>query len=98
MPLMTSSIAPCGRISASTLSCAATQTIAQTMRQETAAPQDFDLATGLADPKLQARLADVGGTVLAGFACRFRHVHRRRNREMGQGDPGGQHQAGGMSS
>ena len=26
--------------------------------------------------------------------CRFRQVHRRRNREVGQGDPGPQHQGG----
>ena len=30
----------------------------------------------------------------ARLARRLRKVHRRRNREMGQGDPGGQHQGG----
>ena len=28
------------------------------------------------------------------LACRLRQAHRRRNREVGQSDPGGQHQAG----
>ena len=49
---------------------------------------------GLADPKMKARLADLGGIVLALPACRIRKAHRRRNREVGQGDPRGQHQAG----
>ena len=31
-------------------------------------------------------------------AHRFRQAYRRRNREMGQGDPGRQHQAAGMKS
>ena len=52
-----------------------------------------EINAGLADPKIKARLADLGGTALAGFARRFRQAHRRRNREVGQGDPGGQHQA-----
>ena len=30
----------------------------------------------------------------SGLARRLRQAHRRRNREVGQGDPGGQHQAG----
>ena len=53
-----------------------------------------EINAGLADPKIKARLADLGGTVLARLARRFRQAHRRRNREVGQGDPGGQHQAG----
>ena len=53
-----------------------------------------EINAGLADPKIKARLADLGGTVLAGLARRLRQAHRRRNREVGQGDPGGQHQAG----
>src|SRR6516225_10021381 len=28
------------------------------------------------------------------LACRLRQAHRRRNRKVGQGDPGGQHQGG----
>ena len=53
-----------------------------------------EINAGLADPKIKARLADLGGTALAGLARRLRQAHRRRNREVGQGDPGGQHQAG----
>ena len=53
-----------------------------------------EINAALADPKIKARLADLGGAVLAGLARRVRQAHRRRNREMGQGDPGGQHQGG----
>ena len=53
-----------------------------------------EINAGLADPKMKARLADLGGTVLARLARRLRQAHRRRNREVGQGDPGSQHQAG----
>ena len=49
----------------------------------------------LADPEMKARLADLGRTSrLPMLARRIRQAHRRRNREVGQGDPGGQHQAG----
>ena len=48
----------------------------------------------LADPKIKARLVDLGGDVLCALACRLRQVHRRRHREVGQGDPGGRHQGG----
>ena len=51
-----------------------------------------EINAGLADPKMKARLADLGGTVLAGLACRFRQAHRRRNREVGQGDQVRRHQ------
>ena len=53
-----------------------------------------EINAALADPKIKARLAELGGTVACGFARRLRQAHRRRNREMGQGDPGRQHQAG----
>ena len=53
-----------------------------------------EINVGLADPKMKARLADLGGTCPAADARRLRQVHRRRNREVGQGDPGGRHQAG----
>ena len=53
-----------------------------------------EINAALADPKLKARLADLGGTVLAAPAGRLRQAHRRRNREVGQGDPGGKHQGG----
>ena len=42
-----------------------------------------EINAGLADPKIKARLADLGGTVLAGLARRLRQAHRRRNREVG---------------
>ena len=35
-----------------------------------------------------------GRHAACGLARRLRQAHRRRNREVGQGDPGGQHQAG----
>ena len=53
-----------------------------------------EINAGLADPKIKARLADLGGTALRWLARRLRQAHRRRNREVGQGDPGGEHQAG----
>ena len=43
-----------------------------------------EINAALADPKIKARLADLGGTVLARLARRFRQAHRRRNREMGK--------------
>ena len=45
-------------------------------------------------PKMKARLADIGGISHCRIARRFRQVHRRRNREMGQGDPRGEYQGG----
>jgi tripartite-type tricarboxylate transporter receptor subunit TctC len=51
----------------------------------------------LADPKIKARFADLGGPRRHGtsrFPRRLRKTHRRGNREMGQGDPGGQHHGG----
>ena len=53
-----------------------------------------EINAALADPKMKARLADLGGTVLAGLARRLRQAHRRRNREVGQGDQVREHQAG----
>ena len=53
-----------------------------------------EINAGLADPKMKARLADLGGTVLAGLARRFRQAHRRGNREVGQGGQVRRHQAG----
>ena len=43
-----------------------------------------EINAGLADPKIKARLADLGGTVLAGLARRLREAHRARNREVGK--------------
>ena len=53
-----------------------------------------EINAALADPKMKARLADLGGVRCLRLARRLRQAHRRRNREVGQGDPGGQHQAG----
>ena len=39
----------------------------------------------LADPKLKARVADLGGMVFPSLASRVREARRRRNREVGQG-------------
>ena len=53
-----------------------------------------EVNTGLVDPKFKARLADLGRHRACRLASRLRQVHRRRNREVGQGDPGRQHQGG----
>ena len=53
-----------------------------------------EINAGLADPKIKARLADLGGDSALALARRLQQAHRGRNREVGQGDPGGQHQAG----
>ena len=53
-----------------------------------------EINAALADPKIKARLADLGGIAHCRLARRLRQAHRRRNREVGQGDPGGQHQGG----
>jgi len=46
---------------------------------------------GLADPKLLARLAELGGVPLGGSPADFTK-HHRRDGEMGQSDQGGQYQ------
>ena len=48
----------------------------------------------LADPKVKARIADLGSAPTCRLPRRLRQAHRRRNREMGQGHPGRRHQAG----
>ena len=48
-----------------------------------------EINAGLADPRIKARLADLGGDGASRFARRVWQAHRRRNREMGQGDPRG---------
>ena len=53
-----------------------------------------EINAGLADPKMKARLADLGRPPIAGLARRLRQAHRRRNREVGQGGQGRRHQAG----
>ena len=49
-----------------------------------------EVNAGLADAILRARLVDMGGMLLTD---RPRQAHRGGNREMGKGDPDGQHQA-----
>ena len=53
-----------------------------------------EIAAALADPKIKARFAELGGTTLALTPAEFGKLLARGNREMGQGDPRGQHQAG----
>ena len=44
-----------------------------------------EINAALADPKVKARLAELGGDAAAGLAGRFRQADRRRNREVGEG-------------
>ena len=45
-----------------------------------------EINAGLADPKIKARLADLAARCLLARPP-IRKAHRRRNREVGQGDP-----------
>src|SRR5262245_30901031 len=49
-------------------------------------------------PSLLARADKVIECGACGLARRLRQAHQRRSTEVGQGDPGGQHQTGGMKS
>ena len=53
-----------------------------------------EINAALADHKIKGRLADLGLRTTGRFGRRLRQAHRRRNGEMGQGDPGRQHQGG----
>ena len=53
-----------------------------------------EINAAFADPRIKARLFDLGGPPLAGSPCRLRQAYRRRDRKVGQGHSGGQHQAG----
>jgi tripartite-type tricarboxylate transporter receptor subunit TctC len=44
-----------------------------------------EINAALADPKLKAQLADLGEHTALRLVRRFRQIHRRRNREVGQG-------------
>ena len=44
-----------------------------------------EINAGLADPKIKARVADLGGTALVGSSERLRKARCRRNREVGRG-------------
>ena len=63
---------------------------ARPRRSSTSSTREINAA--LADPTMKTRLADLGCIVSAGLARRFRKVHRRRNREVGQGDQVRRHQ------
>jgi tripartite-type tricarboxylate transporter receptor subunit TctC len=53
-----------------------------------------EINTGLGDPKMKARFADLGGTVLPGSAADFGKLIADETEKWGQGDPGSQHHAG----
>ena len=53
-----------------------------------------EINTALADPKIKAKLRRHGGRPATRIACRFCRPHRGRHREMGQGHPRCQYQAG----
>ena len=53
-----------------------------------------EINTGLANSKMQARFADLGAVPLALSPAEFGKFICLRNRKVGQGDPGGQHQGG----
>ena len=50
-----------------------------------------EINAALADPKIKARLADLGGTVLPGSPADFGKLIADETEKWGQGDPGGQH-------
>ncbi len=51
------------------------------------------VGTALADPKLKARIVELGGVPMPMTPAEFGALPGRRDREMGQGDPGREHQA-----
>jgi tripartite-type tricarboxylate transporter receptor subunit TctC len=53
-----------------------------------------EINAALSDPNMRSRIAESRGHGPSRLARRFRQAHRRGNRKVGQGDPGGQHQAG----
>ena len=53
-----------------------------------------EINAALADPNVKARLVDLGGNRCSMTPADIRQIHRRRNREVGQGHPRGQHQGG----
>ena len=48
----------------------------------------------LADPKVKARIADLGSEPLTGSPAEYRQAGGRGNRKVGKGGPGRQHQGG----
>ena len=55
-----------------------------------------EVNAGLADPKIKERLADLGGVPMPMSSAEFGKIHRRRNREVGQGRSRRRHQGGVM--
>jgi tripartite-type tricarboxylate transporter receptor subunit TctC len=53
-----------------------------------------EINAALVDPKLMKRLAEIGGNALPGSPADFGKLICGRDREVGQGHPGGQHQVG----
>ena len=53
-----------------------------------------EIKAALVDPSLKTKLADFGNAPFATSPAEFEQVHRRRGGEMGQSDPGRQHQGG----
>jgi tripartite-type tricarboxylate transporter receptor subunit TctC len=51
-----------------------------------------EISVGLTDPKINARIAELGGSVLTGLACLLREACLRLHRKVGQS--GGGHQVG----
>ena len=49
-----------------------------------------EINAALADPKIKARLADLGSLPTPDVARRVRALYRGGNREVGEGDPGGE--------
>jgi tripartite-type tricarboxylate transporter receptor subunit TctC len=53
-----------------------------------------EINAGLADPKLKAQLADLGGLILSGSPGDFSTLITDETKKVGQGDPSRRHQAG----
>ena len=47
-----------------------------------------EINAGLADPKIKARIVELGGTVVGGSPAEFEAVITGRHREVGEGDQG----------
>ena len=60
---------------------------------EIVAKLNKEINAALADPDIKARLADLGSVPTPMSPADFEKTDRRGNREVGQGDPRGQHHA-----
>ena len=61
-------------------------------RRRSSTSSTAEINAAFADPKMKARLLELGGAGACGPTRRLREAHRRRNRKVGNGDPNGQHQ------